>query len=676
MSAVWQILGVLKSILQHPFFAGITLLVLLWAFVAEQRSVQQYKQSDEGSKAAIKYLTETKAQTNSNETIIFRRTEIDQSLGEKTGRKVWRWIENYVRGELVAGKYKTQLKDNSFVLQQYPHVLSRSVPRSALSFVPTLLTAIGLLGTFWGISTGLSKFDLQAINQSDKLLAASIVVLGGMKTAFTSSLLGLGCASLFMLVLAWGSWARKKHRDKLRDDLDKIAILSTAEDTEQETALALSKAAQTMKGLTPQAIGKAVGTELAPIFEQIRQELSTLREIKADQGQDVMKNLIQELRTDVILPIAERLDQSAKLTQEASNAVMNLQAELGSVSKNLADSILTIQHFQKETLGRLEEFAGGLKGTLSDFQTETKTVLQEVAKEIKQGVDQSIVGMEAQRTAFAESATNAADTFRGIRTDLQAALHTQAELEKQMLEDVEARMTNILQTSHTAFQTQSKTLETLGSQASGLMDNARENLVGSLQNIDEMLQNTRQTVQEELEHFRLGYQASLQDFFTKQNNLLESTLGEQRQGLSQVVDDLQTAFQVEATKRQALGQEVDRSITKIQGTVEVVSTLANTVGLNSGARIAQIQELSHGMGKQVRELESAYKNLTNQFSESLQKGDDQLTKYLHRANESNTQFFTQADEATAKLCNNLLLAANYLVAAEENNRRERGASQS
>ncbi len=671
MVVVWQILGVLKSILEHPFFSGITLLILLWAWVQEIRSVQEYHQSNKVTQEAITYLKAKKSQNNSSQQVVATYSEV-----ERLGRKVWNWIGEHIETELVQGNYRIKVQNDSFILLQYPSVLARSIPRSSLSFVPTLLTAIGLIGTFWGISTGLSKFDLKAINQSDKLLAASIGVLGGMKTAFTSSLVGLACASLFMLVLAWSVSARKKHRDKLRNDLDEIAILSTSEDAAQNTALALSNAAQTMINLTPQAIGQEVGKALKPVFDEIYKELSSLREIKKDQGQEVMKNLIQELRTDVILPIAERLDQSAKLTQEASNAVMNLQSELGSVSKNLADSILTIQHFQKETLGRLEDFAGGLKETLGQFQTETRVVLEEVAQKIKLGVDQSIEGMEAQRTAFAESAQNVATTFRGIRKDLQAALHTQAEQERQMLTDVEARMTNILQTSHTAFQTQTNTLATLGNEASGLMNNARENLVSSLQNIDGMLQNTRLTVQEELEHFRQGYQASLQDFFTQQNNLLESTLGEQRQGLAQVVEDLQITFQAEATKRQMLGQEVDRSMTKIQGTVEVVSNLASAVGLNSGARMAQMQELSHGMGKQVRELEGTYKNLANQFGESLQIRDDQLTKYLDRANEFNTVFFTQADEATAKLCNNLLLAANYLVAAEDNNRRDRTDSKS
>lgn len=653
---------------ESAIFIGAALLVLTWAIVTEKRSVQQYQKSNKVIEAAIKYLKEIR--TNNGRPVIVRRTEVNSKLGEKLGKKAWNWIDEYIVGELISGEYKTPVMDDRFILLQYPNVLARSVPRSSLYFVPTLLTAIGLLGTFFGISSGLSKFDLGAIADGTKLLDASIQVLGGMKTAFTSSLVGLGCASAFMLFLAWGSSARKKHQDRLRDELDEIAVLPRKQDDNQITAQALKDAAQSMKSLSSQAIGKAVGAELNPVFQQIRQELSTLREIKAEQGQEVLKNLIQELRTDVLQPIAERLDRSAELTQEASKAVMNLQAELGTVSKSLADSILTIEHFQKETLGRLEEFAGGLKQTLGQFQTETKTVLQEVAQEIKQGVGQSIVGMESQRVAFAQSAEQAAGTFRGIREDLQAALHTQAEVEKQMLQDVEARMSSILKDTHTAFQTQTNTLKATGNEASALMNHAKENLVGSLQNIDGMLQNTRQTVQDELERFRDGYQTSLQDFFTQQNNLLESTLGAQRQGLAQVVEDLQTAFQKEATKRQELAQEVDRSMTKIQGTVEVVTNLANTVGLNSGARLAQMQELSRNMGTQVLELKSAYQNLANQFNQSLQQGSEQLTKYLAKTAESEERFFNDTDRATAQLCNSLLQAANYLVAAEDSRKRE------
>ncbi len=532
-------------------FVALAVVVFLCASLVESFGVIERRIKCRVAQQAIIYLTK-----NRQKVILHR---------EDVGGDSWEWIKEHLTGSVISeNNYKPNLQNNRFVLLEYPYVLAQAIPRSSLSFVPTLLTAIGLLGTFWGISTGLSKFDLRAINESDKLLEASIGVLAGMKTAFFSSLVGLGCASLFMVVLFACNTAQKTIRDRLRHKLDLIAVLSTPENAAQNTALVLSNAAQTMKEITPQAIGQEVGKALKPIFQEISNELRILREIKTEQGQEVIKLLIEELGTNVILPMAEQLDRSAKLTQEAAKTAMNLQSELGSISKNLADSILTIQHFQKETLGRLEDFAGGLKDTLGQFQTETRMVLEEVAQEIKLGVDQSIEGMEAQRTAFAESAQNVATTFRGIRKDLQAALHTQAEQERQMLTDVEARMTNILQTSHTAFQTQTNTLATLGNEASGLMNNARENIVGSLQNIDGMLQNTHLTVQAELEHFRQGYQVSLQDFFTKQNNLLESTLGEQRQGLSQVVEDLQTAFQAEAAKRQILGQEVDRSITKIQ----------------------------------------------------------------------------------------------------------------
>ena len=50
--------------------------------------------------------------------------------------------------------------------------------------------------------------------------------------------------------------------------------------------------------------------------------------------------------------------------------------------------------------------------------------MEQVAVEIQQAVSQSITGMEAQRTAFEASASQASQTFRGIREDLQAALNT------------------------------------------------------------------------------------------------------------------------------------------------------------------------------------------------------------------------------------------------------------
>lgn len=60
-------------------------------------------------------------------------------------------------------------------------------------YTPTLLTSIGILGTFCGIVAGLLGFDVNSIDTSIDML------LAGMKTAFTTSLVGMGLSILYKL---------------------------------------------------------------------------------------------------------------------------------------------------------------------------------------------------------------------------------------------------------------------------------------------------------------------------------------------------------------------------------------------------------------------------------------------------------------------------------------------
>ena len=573
-------------------------------------------------------------------------------------RKIWISINNY--SEREKNKFIGNTKyENDDIFRKCKNSLSRPTPRSEVYFIPSVLTAMGLLGTFWGIQGALSRLN------TSNILASVDPLLGSMKTAFTSSLCGLGFAAVFIVFLAFSTYAQNIYRKYLRK---RLSNLNYTPRSDKDVSTELINAAEKMQSLDSKSIGTEVGNALAPIFREILTELKSLRELKADRGQDILK----ELRSEFIVPISIQLKESANSTKEASEAVISLKNELGGVSENLASSIITIQNFQVDTLSQLNEFANDLRNILVDFRTGTKDVLKEVGEEIKRGVDESIVGMKSQREAFSDSATQAAKTFTGIRTELEAALTTQTESQERMLQNVENRMNTILLNTHQAFEQQSNTLELVGEQASTLMDRARDSLLGTLGNIDGMLQETRQTVQDELNNFRETYQESLDMFFKEQNNLLGSTLDTQRQGLSDIMIELKTAFQEEAERRKQLSQQLDENLAKIQYTAGVVSKLVNTVGLHDGARIAQMQELSQNMGAQVNNLERSYRDLNTRYEDSLRIGNEQLSEYFQRAIVHEQKFFQEADSSTAKLCNTLLKAADYLVATEKNRRQERG----
>jgi hypothetical protein len=686
-------------------------------------------------------------------------------------------------------------------LLSYPTVLSKSVPRSTVYYAPTLLTALGIFGTFFGISLGISRVNLGELNDTSSLLTTSTQLLSGMKTAFYTSLAGLSGAIPLMFIIARQTKQKERYRNQLRKDLSEVAFLETSErllsrfdhTSSRDAAKTLEDVAKNLKGLsqfhpdaignaikkaiasedsllvqqlkeiqklqkiqneqfnpesiakainqelkllispishklekidhlienttglpqlTPEAIATQTGKQLEPhltkllantvglpqltpeaiaiqtaeqfrlIIAPVSQDLSKIREIQETQKQTV-ELLVQQLRSELIEPVVERLDQSANLTQEASQAVRELKNELGGITQSLAGAVETIQTFQKETLTELQQFATSLHIILKDFREETKGVLEQVGSEINEAVAQSVAGMEAQRQAFAESANKAAKTFRGIREDLESALSTQAEQQKAMLEGVESQTRQILLETTAAFQDQSNTLKTVGQEASSLMNQAKDNLLGTLSNIDLMLQNTRQTVQQELERFRLDYQAALSEFFTEQNNLLNDTLGQQREGLAQVVANLQHTFHEETQKRQEMSEQVNQSLAKIKHTVETVSNLANTFGLTSGERLVQLTELARTIGDEANRVERAYQNMTNQFNEALIQGNKQLFEYLQQANESYANNLTDFDLAAAQVCqkldqnsHGLMSVAQYLVAAANELKNGKGSVES
>jgi hypothetical protein len=643
-------------------------------------------------------------------------------------------------------KYKRTLKNSNTFLQQ-------PIPRSHWRFVPGILTAIGVLGTFYGITAGLADISLNNIGgDSQNLLKSSVTLLEGMKTAFATSLVGLGSSSIFTLFLAYCDGERRKERKKLA----KIAVLETPlqvlsnrnPDANQEASKSLADAAEKMgtaakemgtkfaelieiqRQLSPQAIGKEVGNVMKPVFQEIRVELTALREIKADQGQEMLRNLIEEQREQLIKPIIGELRNSATLTKGASEAVMDLKNELGGISRSLSESIVTIQQFQVDTIGQLQQFALNLEAILGEFRTDTKDVLQQVATEVKGAVDQSIVAMENQRNAFDKSAKQTVHTFRGIREQLEKSLETQAQIQRDSIQEFqnssreifaeqstnlkqvgeEASQAMILQrnaftasaeqtaatfrgireeleksletqaqiqrdsikefqnSSRQIFEQQANNLGLVGNAASQQMNEARENLTATLTNIDNVLQNTRLTVQEELQKFRLNYQAALEEFFMQQNQLLEGTLGEQRRGLADVVANFQTVFEEEYNRRKDISQEMQESLIKIKETTAQVNKFAHEIGLISGERFAQLQELARTIGKEASHVEKAYENLSREFNGGLQIWNQEMMGYFQRKSESDMKFFTQADEATARVCNQLVQAANYLVAAESTRR--------
>jgi hypothetical protein len=79
-----------------------------------------------------------------------------------------------------------------------------------VNYTATLLTSLGILGTFMGIVVGLLDFDPNKIDESIEFL------LDGLKTAFITSLVGMSASILFKVLGCIGGFV-KREETQLQD---------------------------------------------------------------------------------------------------------------------------------------------------------------------------------------------------------------------------------------------------------------------------------------------------------------------------------------------------------------------------------------------------------------------------------------------------------------------------
>jgi hypothetical protein len=191
-----------------------TAIVFILAIFFELYSVLHYLSKFRTTQTAIHILKKWLKSNNSN----------------PLGDKVRRWLNNHL-GTDQQNRIEQRKRNDKYLLIKYPAILSRPVPRSSLRFVTTLCTAIGVLGTFYGIQQGLQDVNLDTRN-IEQLMPAIKQLIAGMKTAFSTSLMGLGSGSVFTLVLFANDSIKQNKRDSLREKLDEITTQETAADQE------------------------------------------------------------------------------------------------------------------------------------------------------------------------------------------------------------------------------------------------------------------------------------------------------------------------------------------------------------------------------------------------------------------------------------------------------------
>lgn len=291
------------------------------------------------------------------------------------------WIEDFVRH--VPGHEETQpprllaplaaLLRSRAAKMQISNSSSRSILESVATrideardftrYLANLLIFLGLLGTFFGLATSVPAIvdtirslapqeGESGVQVFEKLMGGLESQLGGMGTAFSSSLLGLASSLVIGLLELFAGHGQNRFYRELEEWLSSITRISLASDGEGGDAGAMEAVLDQMAGQMDALQNLYTQSDITRVMV----------EDKIDDLTRAITGLAQKLETNV--------DQTALLARIAEGQERMIAALSGAENNGGGDaeSRMRLRSIDVQLLRILEEISAGRQESMADLR--------------------------------------------------------------------------------------------------------------------------------------------------------------------------------------------------------------------------------------------------------------------------------------------------------------------
>jgi len=500
-----------------------------------------------------------------------------------------------------------------------------------VSYLPTLLTSLGIFGTFIGITLGLLSFDHKAIDTSiDQLLA-------GMKTDFITSLVGMAGAIIFKIIdttlLSTGLSGYISYK------LFRKKITPKTDITPKDILLALHEQNQYLKelGKIPDLLSdnkiidqiKLMRSDLVQNGEQQIRSLANINSSQIEQLHN-FNNFSSDLRKQ-LNDFAELLSKSA--TEQVINALKevivdfnkHLTEQFGENFKQLNEAVerlVTWQELYKQQLADMQ--AQYRQGVLAITQTEQS--LANISQESKvipvtmQNLKEVLVVNQHQVNELSRHL----DTFKDIR---DKAVEAVPEIRQQIDNTVKAvqESVNIASTHYTKLLDESDKYIKQHHETSFHILNQFTS--ASEQNVKVMIEGS-QKISEELKVSANEVGRIIIDGANEFQNTVHST----NTSLTNTSNYLQSQTETIKTTLQDTVEDLNKHLRDmLNNLISESQVMTSTFAKANQELAADTQKVRNNLVSTIEETLQSLKNQTNQQLSSIYQAQTKEIEHTFRA---------------------------------------------
>jgi hypothetical protein len=484
-------------------------------------------------------------------------------------------------------------------------LLSTQINTRLHNYIPSLMTAIGIFGTFLGLVMGLQNLVLDDVENTRKSI---VELISGVKVSFKSSLYGVAYSIILTFYQKFYLGNIENKISVLAAELDKIFPKNTQEDGIKE------------------------------IFTELEKQTSSLQKLATDFAEEVGKKFDTSIQGNLGPALIKLSDATDKLVNMSQN---NNQNAISSMIKSIGEM------FSTATSGEMER----LKGSLSEITSKNEMMFENFSKAIE-SVQEMIENQKHIISQTNSSATNVERTnvkVEGVTLQLENILGnlgkystTQQEsnddsrvLLGQIKEHIDYQnqanevIMNMLRETQNTLQLERKIYEDLNLTSKNLtvfneefkpvLDNIKDNM-GNFDELSNSINNRFLTTIAKLESHYSAINGSMEGVFGILNTSVEQLKGD-------VIGNL---------------NKINVQYLDITSKLSSFSSSSEKISL-SFMEFASTQEKS-------QRLWSSYKDSFDSLNETITDG---VTDYTVNVRNSLDEIFKQYDEHITKVLSNL-----------------------
>ena len=468
-------------------------------------------------------------------------------------------------------------------------------------------TGIGILGTFIGLTIGLAGVD----TSSTGALSSSISgLLGGMSTAFVTSIFGIVSAIVFGV---WHSQNMKRFGDavsRFTDALDQVFIRKSVEEILLEE-LAESRAQRAAMEQLSTDMAISICDHLPDVLDQLAEKMDSAMKGNLDtmlvglsERQDKQTEQLMQISSNTSSLVSGCFDQLGDVlkkgvgqeAEELGNSLKNLSSDIASLAEGIRDildrSTKASSEANQKTLDALNEAISKMNETMEDMANKQ-------TEETDKNIQRMTALMEEMKTTMKDIFDEMAASAKEQRTEIGKIAKDSADQTKENLSAINASVKELMAGIGGQMQ---QMQSIIGKFAIDSADQTKENLGVINASVKELMAEIADQMQQ------------MQSMMDTHEKHMQETLDQMRQAVSSSGNVVNAAGKtVEAAGKTAkvFVEAADDVSMKLKTAAEPLQKAAEPLQLAAASLDSGVQVLAQSMTKQQADAKSV--------AESMQK---------------------------------------------------------